>query len=178
MGPVATASIVDQLGAVLAQLDKVREARGWGMRDCARMLDIAPGELSRWPDRALGTAPLPLFDTYARQFGHVVRLVLVEDNPGKPGPWRQRMPHGNDPTDAYAMTEAWRLQQRLRRLRVASGCDIRDLAATLGIHVLALWRLENSPAAIGASLTNVLILARFLGYRVAFRLTPDPGAGA
>lgn len=178
MAPAATACVVGQLRAVLDQMIEVRDARDWSLRDCARMLDIRPGELSRWPDRALGTAPLPLFDTFARQFGHVIRVALIEDNPEKPGPWRQRMPHGNDPTDAYAMTEVWRLQQRLRRLRVTSGHDVRDLASTLGIPVLALWRLENSPAAIGASLTNVLMLARFLGYRVAFRLIPDPGAGA
>jgi transcriptional regulator with XRE-family HTH domain len=173
MGPAATASsVLVQLDAVLVQLNKIREARGWSIRDCARMLDIHPGALVQWPERASGSTTLRLLDAHARQVGYTVRLVLIEDNPGKPGPWRQRMPHGSDPTDAHAMTETWRLQQRLRHMRIAAGRASADFAETLGIHALALWRLENSPTAIDGALTNVLVLARFFGYRIMFRLTP------
>jgi hypothetical protein len=136
------------------------------------MLDIHAGALVQWPGRASGSTTLRLLDAHARQLGYAVRLVVIEDNPGKPAPWRQRMPYRNDPADAHAMTETWRLQQRLRQMRIAASRASADFAATLDIHALALWSLENSPAAVDAALANVLILARFLGYRVVFPLTP------
>lgn len=180
MTPTATASssVLDQLGNVLAQLEKVREVRGWGRRDCARMLNVSHGNISSWITRASDTTTLPTLDAYARELGHALQLRLVEDSPGEPSlPWRERMPHGEDPLDPHAMGAVWRLQQQLAQIRWRSGRSRPDLAAALGIQPLALWRLESSPNAADSALINVLVFARFFSHRIVFELEPlDPGS--
>ena len=70
------------------------------------------------------------------------------------------------------MTETWRLQQRLRQMRIAAGRGSADFAATHDIHALARWRLKNSPTAIDAALANVPVFARWAQSAVL-----DLGAG-
>jgi hypothetical protein len=76
------------------------------------------------------------------------------------------MPRNADPGDARAMTEAW----RLHLLRCPTGYSCDAVAEALGIGTLALWRLENSPAFVGAAMMNVMLLARFFGYALRLHL--------
>ncbi|MET7991426.1 hypothetical protein ABZU76_10995 [Amycolatopsis sp. NPDC005232] len=157
-------TVLDQLGAALERLDEIRQADGWTFRDAARVLGIGHAAIFGIRTRAMTTSALPLLDAYARVLGRGVRVLLVEDDPStRKLPWRQRMPHGEDPADAHAMAEAWRLQQQLHELRTRAGRSRDEIAAELGTGTLALWRLETSPAAMDAAFTNVMLLARFFG---------------
>jgi hypothetical protein len=175
MVPTTTASstVLDQLDAVVAQLREIHDARGWGVREMGRMLGIHHGHIVRWRDRASTTTTLPTLDAYARELGHTLRLQLVEDRPGeRPRPWRERMPHGEDPLDTHAMGAVWRLQQQLHHLRFATGRSTGSLAAVLGLRPFDCWQLENSPCAADAALINVMLYARFFSCRIVFQLEP------
>ncbi|MGW4484600.1 helix-turn-helix domain-containing protein [Amycolatopsis sp. NPDC004368] len=164
-------SALDQLVAVAARLDEIRREEGLTFREAGRMLGIRAANVLVVKRRAVTSTTIPLFDAYAQFLGCSLRVLLVEDDPGqRRPPWRQRMPHGDNPADAYAMTELWRLQRKLRRLRLRAGYPCDDVAAALGIDAIALWRKENTPVFVDHAVTNVMMLARFFGYTVRLHL--------
>jgi hypothetical protein len=162
---------VEQLDAVAGRLDEVRIAEGLSLRDAGRIFGVGAGNILGFRVRARTSTSLPLLETYAAHLGDRLHVVLVEDDPGqRRPPWRDRMPHGENPGDGPAMSEVWHLQRHLQALRQLAGQTRGEVAEMLGIHVLALWRLEKSPGAIDAAVTNVLVYARFFGYTVRLRL--------
>ncbi|QRP43586.1 helix-turn-helix transcriptional regulator [Amycolatopsis sp. FDAARGOS 1241] len=163
--------VLEQLHAATERLAEIRLAQGWGLREMGRVLGVGAPTIHAYTSRALTTSTLPLLDAYARQLGCRVRVLLVEDDPGEQRhPWRDRMPHGEVCADTHGMTEAWRLQRNLHRLRREAGHSRDEFAAALGLRPITLWRLETNPAAADAAFTNVMVLARFFGYTLQLRL--------
>ncbi|WP_326569603.1 helix-turn-helix transcriptional regulator [Amycolatopsis rhabdoformis] len=164
-------SALEQLVTVAVRLDEVRREEGLTFREAGRMLGLRPENVHGVKTRAATSTTVPLFDAYARLLGCSLRVLLVEDDPGKRlPPWRQRMPHGDNPADEFAMTELWRLQRELHRLRQRAGYSCDDVAAALGINAIWLWRMENTPVFVDHAVTNVMMLARFFGYTVRLHL--------
>ena len=164
-------SALEQLDVVAARLEEIRLAEGLSLREAGRILGVLAGNIHSFRTRARTSRTLPILDAYARRLGYRLHVVLVEDDPGqRRPPWRERMPHGDNPGDAQAMSELWQLVGHLHTLRRKAGLTRGEVAETLGISPLTLWRLENHPGAADAAFTNVLLYARFYGYTVQFHV--------
>ncbi|WP_432851552.1 helix-turn-helix domain-containing protein [Amycolatopsis sp. CA-161197] len=164
-------SALEQLVTVAERLDQIRREEGLSFREAGRMLGLRAANVLVVKTRAATSTTVPLFDAYARYLGCSLRVLLVEDDPGqRRPPWRQRMPHGDNPADEHAMTELWRLQRQLRRLRQRAGYTCDEVAEALGIDAIALWRKENAPVFVDHAVANVMMLARFFGYTVRLYL--------
>ncbi|WIX78533.1 hypothetical protein QRX50_45515 [Amycolatopsis carbonis] len=99
-------SALEQLVTVAERLDQIRREEGLTFREAGRMLGIRAANVLVMKTRAVTSTTVPLLDAYARYLGCSLRVLLVEDDPGqRQPPWRQRMPHGDNPADAHAMTE-------------------------------------------------------------------------
>jgi DNA-binding XRE family transcriptional regulator len=169
-------SALDQLDAVAARLEEIRVAERLSLREAGRILGMIAGNIHGLRTRARGSTTVAILDAYACHLGYRLHVVLVADDPGRRRPpWRERMPHGEDVGDAPAMAELWCLQRHLHTLRACAGLTRAEVAETLGVGVLTLWRLENNPGAADAALTNVLMYARFYGYTVQLRLVEPLG---
>ncbi|MGW4484266.1 helix-turn-helix domain-containing protein [Amycolatopsis sp. NPDC004368] len=169
-------SALEQLDVVAARLEEIRVAEGLTLREAGKILGMLAGNIHGLRSRARAGQTLPALEGYARLLGYRLHVVLVEDDPGaRRPPWRERMPHGDNAGDAQAMSELWQLLQRLYQLRQQAGLSRDEVAETLGITPLTLWRLENHPGSADAALTNILLYARFYGYTVQLRLV-DPSA--
>ncbi|MET7995282.1 helix-turn-helix domain-containing protein [Amycolatopsis sp. NPDC005232] len=164
-------SALEQLDIVAARLEEIRVAEGLTLREAGRILGMLAGNIHSLRTRARTSQTLPTLDAYACHLGYRLHVVLVEDDPGqRRPPWRERMPHGDNAGDAQAMSELWQLLQHLHMLRQKAGLTRDEVAETLGISPLTLWRLENNPGAADAAFTNVLLYSRFYGYTVQFHL--------
>ncbi|MGW4485241.1 helix-turn-helix domain-containing protein [Amycolatopsis sp. NPDC004368] len=164
-------SALEQLDVVAARLEEIRVAEGLTLREAGKILGMLAGNIHGLRRRARTSQTLPTLDAYARLLGYRLHVVLVEDDPGRRRPpWRERMPHGDNAGDADAMSELWRLLQELHALRQKQGLTRDEVAETLGITPLTLWRLENHPGSPDAAFTNVLLYARFYGYTVQLHL--------
>jgi transcriptional regulator with XRE-family HTH domain len=172
-----------QVEMARARLEEVREARGWTLSNIQQMTGL-PGRVTaaRWWFRAPHSKGLRRLAGYAHELGYAIRLLIVKDDPAeRPLPWRERMPHAEYTTpdpDADAMAEPRRLQDKLRRARVAAGRSRADVAEALGTSPIHVWCLEYSPTAHDSALCDFLMYARFLGYTIRLDLAPDEEKGS